>query len=165
MFRKGLVFLLLLSTLYGGALQIGADAPPFVLQDQEGFTHNLSAHRGSYVLLYFYSRDYTFSAQRSMEKIERVLKDSLGDKLVVFGISKYGVKEQRKFYDKLHISFDLLCDTKQEIIKAYGARGFFGVQQKVVLIGPDGRLFRIYDTMQKFLDSKDLINSIIKGGI
>lgn len=163
--KKGLLFLFLFTYIYTSPLQIGADAPAFVLKDQEGFIHNLSAHRGAFVLLYFYSRDYTFSAQRSIEKIEKLLKESLGDRLVVFGISKYSVKEQRKFYDKLHISFDLLCDTKQETISAYGAKGFFGVKQKVVLIGPDGRLFRVYDDVQKFLDSKDLIVSIIKGGI
>ncbi|MCH9811989.1 redoxin domain-containing protein [bacterium] len=165
MVAKGLFFLLFWTSIYTAPLQIGADAPSFVLKDQEGFVHNLSAHRGSYVLLYFYSRDYTFSAQRSIEKIERLLKNSLGDKLVVFGISKYCVEEQRKFYDKLHISFDLLCDNKQEIISAYGAKGFLGVKQKIVLIGPDGRLFRVYDDVQKFLDAKDLIKSIINGGI
>lgn len=167
MMKKGLciLFFLLLTSLQAKPLQIGADAPIFSLTDQEGYVHNLTSHRGSFVLLYFFSRDYTFSTQRNIRKIEALLKDSLGDKLVVYGISKDTVKEQRKFYDKMQISFDLLADLNGAVISSYGAKSFFGIKPRVVLIGPDGRLFKIYDNAPKFLESKDLIKAIIKGGI
>ena len=152
-------------SLLARPLQIGEDAPLFVLKDQEGFTHNLVSHRGNFVLLFFYTRDYTFRSQLKVKQVEKMLSKSLNEKLIVYGISKDTVEEQRKFYDKMHISFDLLADIDGSVEKAYQAKSFFCVKPLVILIGPDGRLFRIYDNMQKALDSSDLITSIIKGSI
>lgn len=162
------IFLLLIfvsMNILAKPLQIGADAPPFVLKDQEGFTHHLGSHRGSFVLLFFFSRDYTYSSQRKLREIEKMIKDSLNEKLIVYGISADSIKEQRKFYDNMHISFDLLSDEQGSVIKAYNAKGFLGTKQIAVLIGPDGRIFRIFDDTQKFLCSNNLINSIIKGSL
>ena len=53
-------------------LQIGNDAPDFILKDQEGFTHNLTSHRGSFVLLFFYPKDFTISAQKKMRLLENL---------------------------------------------------------------------------------------------
>jgi peroxiredoxin Q/BCP len=162
------IFLLLVLvkiSVYAPPLQIGGDAPLFVLKDQEGFTHNLVSHRGSFVLLFFFSRDYTFASQRKVQKIEKMIKDSLNEKLIVYGISTDTVKEQRAFYDKMHISFDLLSDINGSVIGSYNAKSFLGTKPFIILIGPDGRIFRTFDNMQKFLDSKGLITSIIKGSL
>ncbi|MCH9617716.1 MAG: hypothetical protein SP4CHLAM5_10850 [Chlamydiia bacterium] len=160
-----LLVLLFAASVYAKPLQIGGDAPLFVLKDQEGFTHNLSSHRGSFVLLFFFSRDYTFTSQRKVQKIEKMIKDSLQENLIVYGISTDTVKEQRAFYDKMHISFDLLSDVKGEVIKSYNAQSILGTKPIFILIGPDGRIFRTFDNMQKFLDSKSIITSIIKGSL
>lgn len=159
------LLLVAFSTVFSLPLQIGQDAPHFELRDQEGFRHDLITHRGRYVLLFFYPRDYTIQAQKKLRAMEKLLTHSLGDKLIVYGISRDGEKRHRKFYDKMHISFDLLSDEDGKVIKAYNAKGLIETKPVVVLIGPDGRIFRTYENMQKFLASKDLVLSIINGSI
>lgn len=162
MIKKGFTsFIFLTVSLFGVHLQIGDDAPNFVLKDQEGFTHNLSSHRGSFVLLFFYPKDFTPPSQKKMKTMESLISDSLNDKFVVYGVSKDSVARHRQFYDKMHISFDLLSDEDGKVINAYKANGLLETKPMVVLIGPDGRLFKIYDNMQKFLCSSDIITSII----
>ena len=65
----------------------------------------------------------------------------------------------------MHISFDLLSDENSKVINAYNANGFIGTKPIAVLIGPDGRVFRTYDNVQKFLAAKTLIKSIINNSL
>ena len=163
--RKILLFLLFSLKLSAFHLQIGDDAPDFILKDQEGFIHNLISHRGSFVLLFFYPKDFTLPAQKKMRVLETIIANSMNDKFVVYGISNDTVNSHYKFYKKMHISFDLLSDEGENIIKAYNAKGYLETKPLVALIGPDGRLFRVYDNMQKFLSSSDLIDQIISGSL
>jgi peroxiredoxin Q/BCP len=144
--------------------QIGDDAPSFCLKDQEGFTHNLFSHRGSFVLLFFYPRDFTISAQRKIQTMERLIEKSLSDRFVVYGISDDTIENHRKFYDKMHITFDLLSDAGGVVAKAYNAQGFIETKPLVIIIGPDGRFFKIYDSLHKFLQEKKIVSFVINNG-
>src|SRR6056297_1091684 len=99
-------YFFLLLTLFGvgfaSPLHIGDDAPNFMLKDQEGFTHDLISHRGNYVVLFFYQRDFTLPAQKKMRSMESLLKNTLNDKLIVYGVSNDSVKDHHKFYDRMH---------------------------------------------------------------
>jgi peroxiredoxin Q/BCP len=149
------------SSLLALNIQIGDDAPNFMLKDQEGFSHNLISHKGSFVLLFFYPRDFTVSAQRKIRAMEKLIAKSLSDRFVVYGISSDTVENHRKFYDKMHITYDLLSDVQCSVIKAYNASGLIETKPLVVIVGPDGRVFKIYENMQKFLGERDIISFII----
>lgn len=159
------IILLFFIQMFANHPQVGDDAPAFSLKDQEGFTHTLAAHKGSFVLLFFYPRNFTVSSQKKLRQMQKLIETSMNDKFVVYGISRNSVENHRKFYDKLQISFDLLSDEQGDIISAYGASGLLETKPLVFLIGPDGRYFKVYENMQKFLYSNDLISSIIKNGI
>lgn len=165
MIKKIILVTIVFIKLSAVSMQIGNDAPEFILKDQEGFMHNLISHRGNFVLLFFYSKDFTLAAQKKMRQLEKLLDKSLNDKFVIYGISKDSIQKHHDFYKKMHISFDLLSDEEEKVITAYNAKGFIETKPLVVLIGPDGRLFRIYENMQKFLSSKDLINNIISDSL
>ena len=63
------------------------------------------------------------------------------------------VKAQASFKAKYKLNFDLLSDPQFEAIEAYGARrmkkflgrSFLGIVRSTYLIGPDGKLERIWD--------------------
>jgi peroxiredoxin Q/BCP len=146
-------------------LQIGDDAPDFILKDQEGFVHNLISHRGSFVLLCFYPRDFTYQARKKVRILESMLCNSLNDKFIVYGISNDPISSHFKFYKKMKISFDLLSDPEENVIKAYNAKGYIENKPLIALIGPDGRIFRIFENMHNLLSSKELISEIIFGSL
>jgi len=70
----------------------------------------------------------------------------------VVGISADSVKAQEKFRDKHKLAVPLMSDETHEMLEAYGAwaeksmygRKFMGIVRTTVLIGPDGRIARLW---------------------
>ena len=69
------------------------------------------------------------------------------------GCSGDKVETQAKFAAKYKLDFPLLSDPEFKAIEAYGARrmkqflgkSFLGIVRSTFLIGPDGRIARIWD--------------------
>ena len=73
--------------------------------------------------------------------------------MVVLGASGDPVKTQAGFKDKYKLNFTLLSDPEFQMIEAYGARrmkkflgkSFLGIVRSTFLIGPDGRIAKIWE--------------------
>lgn len=131
-------------------------AKDFTLADQHGNTHHLADLRGSYVVLYFYPKDFTPGCtQEACEfRDAQAQMQQLG--AVVLGVSKDSVSSHAKFADKHELGFPLLSDSDLAVTKAYGAFGtknlygktVEGVKRTTVLIGPDGSVLRQWDNVK-----------------
>jgi peroxiredoxin Q/BCP len=72
--------------------------------------------------------------------------------VVLLGASTDSPKAQKKFIEAQQLPFPLLADEKQEVVKSYGVlkeknmygRKVMGVERTTVIIGPDGRIQRIF---------------------
>jgi peroxiredoxin Q/BCP len=72
---------------------------------------------------------------------------------VVLGCSGDTVETQAKFAAKYNLNFTLLSDPEFKAIEPYGARrmkqflgkSFLGIVRSTFLIGPDGRIAKIWD--------------------
>lgn len=127
------------------ALDLGDDAPDFRLLDQEGFSHTLIQHRGQYVLLFFYPRDFTPSGIRKIQAFEKMYTFLKEKNVIVYGISNDFCPIHQAFHEKFHLTYDLLSDPDSDVIRVYGAHSFLGTKTLSYLVGPDGRIFRKYD--------------------
>jgi thioredoxin-dependent peroxiredoxin len=71
---------------------------------------------------------------------------------VVLGISPDTPKAQRKFQENFDLPYTLLCDTDKKVAKKYGVlkekslygRKYMGIERTTFLIGPDGKLKKIW---------------------
>ena len=71
---------------------------------------------------------------------------------VVLGVSTDPVKAHDKFVEKFKLPFTLLADEDRKIVEAYGVWGqksfmgrkYLGTHRVTFLIGPDGRIKRIW---------------------
>lgn len=71
----------------------------------------------------------------------------------MLGCSGDSVQTQAKFAAKYNLDFPLLSDPEFKAIEAYGARrmkqflgkSFLGIVRSTFLIGPDGRIAKIWD--------------------
>lgn len=89
-----------------------------------------------------------------------MLRDALPDftrlDAVVFGVSADSVKSHRKFADKYGLPFTLLADEEKEVVRAYGVWGrkkmmgreYDGIFRTSFLIGPDGRIEKVYENVK-----------------
>jgi peroxiredoxin Q/BCP len=139
-----LSFIICMLSIRCFALDFGDDAPDFTLFDQEGYTHTLKEHRGQFVLLFFYPRDFNFHSAQLAKSFESKYSELKGKNVVIYGVSNDFMKTHLDFHTKMNLTYDLLSDPDEEVIKKYKAKGLLGGKFISYLIGPDGRIFKRY---------------------
>jgi len=135
-------------------LNIGEPAPDFHLPGDDGKEISLASLRGKYVVLYFYPKASTPGCTCEANEFRDSKKefDKLG--AVILGCSADQVAAQARFHEKQNLNFNLLSDPNFEVIEAYGARrmkkflgkSFLGIVRSTVLISPDGKVAKIWET-------------------
>ena len=131
-------------------LKPGDKAPAFTLLDQDENKVKLSGFKGRKVLVYFYPKADTPGCTKQACGLRDVMP-KVGD-TVVLGISPDPVKSHDKFVEKFKLPFTLLADEDKKIVQAYGVWGeksfmgrkYLGVFRVTFLIGPDGRIKKIW---------------------
>ena len=133
-----------------GAPQIGQTAPDFKLQDQKGDWHTLAQHRGQWVVLYFYPKDFTPGCTDEVctfrDDVHKLRKAGA----LVLGVSLDDVKSHAEFAEKYHVPFPLLSDKDQAAAKEYGVLTFSQkmnlsyAKRETFLIDPQGRIVKHY---------------------
>jgi peroxiredoxin Q/BCP len=71
---------------------------------------------------------------------------------VVLGVSADTPAAQKKFKDKYHLPFTLLCDTDKKVAESYEVlkeknmygRKVIGIERTTFLIGVEGRITRVF---------------------
>ena len=142
------------------ALSLGDDAPDFQLYDQEGFPHTLRQNRGKFVILFFYERDFTPFSIRKVKAFERAYKSLKRKDVVIYGISNDFAYAHQTFHEKFKLTFDLLSDPDEKVIENYGAKGWLGPKTITYLIGPDGRIFRKFESSKGHEHCKLAMNEL-----
>jgi peroxiredoxin Q/BCP len=133
-------------------LKEGGLAPLFSAPANGGATVTLADLRGQSVLLYFYPRDNTpgctLEACAFRDHFDQFKKRGI----VVLGVSADSAASHGKFAQRFRLPFPLLSDADKSIALAYGAWGektflgrtYMGMRRITFLIGPDGRIQKIW---------------------
>ena len=133
-------------------LQTGDPAPGFTLpRDGEG-TISLADCAGRKLALYFYPRDDTSGCTAEAIAFNALMPEFDAAGAVVIGVSPDSVASHDKFKTKHGLAIPLAADPERSAIEAYGVwkeksmygRKYFGVERTTFLIGPDGRIARIW---------------------
>jgi peroxiredoxin Q/BCP len=149
-------------------LKQGDAAPAFRLPADDGREISLKDLPGKHVLLYFYPKASTPGC--TVEAIEfRDLKKEF-DKLntVILGCSADSVDSQAKFKAKQKLNFPLLSDPDFKVIEAYEARrmksflgkSYLGIVRSSVLIGPDGKIEKIWATAKSKGHAAEVVEAL-----
>ncbi len=133
-------------------IEEGKKAPPFALPNADGKEISLKDFPGVPVVLYFYPKDNTPGCTQEACDFRDNFSRIGAAGAVVLGVSADSASSHRKFMDKFNLPFELLSDADKSTISAYGAwkeksmygKTFLGIERRTVIIGPDGRIFRIF---------------------
>ena len=131
---------------------VGDPAPEVALPDETGTIHRLSDRRGEWTVLYFYPKDDTPGC--TVEACEfRDANETIEERgAAVWGVSPQGAGSKRAFRAKFQLPFTLLADEAHEAAEAYGVwvekqnygRTYMGTARTTFLVGPDGRIARVW---------------------
>lgn len=132
--------------------QIGAKAPAFTIARDGGGSISLTDFAGRKLVLYFYPRADTPGCTKEAIDFTR-LKAAFGRAGAdVLGVSADPVTAQDAFKRKHKLGVALGSDETHKMLNAYGVwqeksmygRKFLGLVRATFLIGPDGRIARIW---------------------
>ena len=137
-------------------LKVGDAAPKFSVPTSGGGKISLADYKGQNVILYFYPKDDTPGCTKEACAFRDAFADFRKKGAVVLGVSPDSVKSHDKFVEKFKLPFTLLADEDKKIVEAYGVWGektfmgrkYFGVYRVTFLIGPDGKVKKIWPSVK-----------------
>jgi len=125
---------------------VGAPAPAFTLQSQEGKTLSLKDFQGKWVVLYFYPKDMTQGCTIEAHNFQRDQDQYTAKKAAIVGVSADTVDSHQQFCTKENLTFKLLADPGKEMISSYGSLAPNGAvaARNTFLIDPKGVVRKVY---------------------
>jgi len=133
-------------------LKEGDAAPGFTAATNGGGKISLADFKGQNVILYFYPKDDTPGCTKEACAFRDGFSEFKKRGAVILGVSTDSAKAHDKFVEKYKLPFPLLVDEDKKIVEAYGVWGektfmgrkYMGTLRVTFLIGPDGRIKKIW---------------------
>ena len=140
-------------------------APDFTLPSDGGGEVRLRDLRGRRVVLYFYPKDDTSGCTRQACAFRDEAPAFAERDAVVLGVSPDSVKSHDRFKQKHELNFPLLADEDHAVAQAYGAWGvkkmygreYEGILRSTFLIGPDGRVEKVFRKVKPAENAADVL--------
>lgn len=140
----------------GDWIEPGKKAPAFTMTSDSGEKVRLADFAGSPVVLYFYPADDTPGCTREACAFRDRKKEIEKLGAVILGVSPNTEESHAKFRDKYELNFPLLVDADHKVAEKYGAwreknmygKKSMGVQRSTYLIGPDGKVAKVWKRVQ-----------------
>jgi peroxiredoxin Q/BCP len=149
-------------------LKEGDLAPDFSALTNGGGSVSLADFKGKHVILYFYPRDDTPGCTKEACAFRDHFAEFRKKGAVVLGVSVDPVKSHDKFAKKYNLPFTLLADEDKKIVQAYGVWGqkrflgrkYMGIYRITFLIGPDGRIKKIWPKVKPEEHTKEVLATL-----
>ena len=130
----------------------GDKAPAFSLPRDGGERVSLADFKGRKLVLYFYPKADTEGCTREAIDFSARAKDFAKAGADILGVSADTVPRQDAFKKKHKLTIPLASDETRKMLKAYGVWGeksmygrtFMGIVRTTFLIGPTGRIARLW---------------------
>lgn len=131
---------------------MGMKAPAFTLPRDGGDEVSLADFVGKKLVLYFYPKADTSGCTKEAMDFSRLKGAFAKAGTEILGVSADPVTAQDKFKAKHKLSIALASDEKRRMLEAYGVwqqksmygRKFMGIVRATFLIGPDGRIAKVW---------------------
>jgi peroxiredoxin Q/BCP len=143
---------------------VGAAAPEFTLNSQEGKPITLKKLHGKWVVLYFYPKDFTKGCTIEAHNFQADLPEYKKKKAVILGVSVQTPDSHKSFCEKEHLNFKLLADVDHAVSSLYGSTmehaGETLSARNTFLIGPDGVIRKEFLQVEPSKHSREVLDAL-----
>lgn len=130
----------------------GSPAPQFRLPRDGDGEVSLADFAGRKLVLYFYPKADTSGCTREAQDFSALKAEFTAAGADILGVSADPVKKLDAFKAKRQLAIPLASDETHHMLEAYGVWGeksmygrtYMGIARSTFLIGPDGRIARIW---------------------
>ncbi|MEO1004443.1 MAG: peroxiredoxin [Cyanobacteria bacterium J06638_38] len=133
-------------------------APEFVLPTNTGDGEiSLEDFRGTWVVLYFYPKDFTSGCTLEARRFQQDLAEYQSRNVQILGVSVDDVDSHAEFCDSEGLKFPLLADTDGNVSKAYGS--WLGAMslRHTYIIDPQGILSATFLGVRPSIHSQEVL--------
>ena len=149
-------------------LEIGATAPEFSIEIEEGKWLKLSELRGKNVVLFFYPKDNTPGCTMEAKDFNSLLSEFNSLNVEVIGISKDNLKSHEKFRGKYDLKMKLGADTEGAMCQDYRVwaqksmfgKKYMGINRTTFLIDKNGKIAYIWPKISVLGHAKKVLSKI-----
>lgn len=138
-------------------LQAGDPAPPFL---------ELTANKGTTVVLYFYPKDFTPGCTTQACEFRDLYDRVQEAAAVVIGVSPDSPESHEKFIAEHGLPYTLVADPDHQIATAYGVwkqksmygKTYMGIERSTFIIDPKGQIKKIYRRVKPAGHAKEVLS-------
>lgn len=149
-------------------IEVGQPAPDFDLPTDGGGRFKLSDQAGKSVVLYFYPKDDTPGCTIEAIAFSGLAEAFAKANAIVVGISPDSPASHDKFKAKHELTVQLAADAEKEVVQSYGVwvkksrygREYMGVDRTTFLIGPDGKIARIWKKVKVDGHAEEVLGAV-----
>jgi len=106
-------------------VELGKKAPEFSLKgllQGKISDYSLEAHKGMWLVLFFYPADFTFICPTEVTGFSNFAREFRAEQAEILGVSVDSIDSHRKWTDELGgVDYPLLSDASKSVSRAYGA--------------------------------------------
>ena len=149
---------------------VGDAIPDMALETPEGGSVRASDFKGRRAVLFFYPKDMTPGCTTEAVDFSALKPEFDAAGVALLGVSKDPPARHKKFTDKHALTVDLASDAEKGGLsdalgiwtekQLYGKR-FMGMVRTTYLIGPDGRIERVWDMVKVKGHAQDVLAAVI----
>ena len=143
---------------------VGAAAPAFKLNSNEGKQINLNDYKGKWVVLYFYPKDFTQGCTIEAHNFQRDLAKYEAVNAVILGVSVDNEQSHKEFCAQEGLNFKLLADTDAKVSEQYGSvmeyNGAKLSARNTFIIDPQGKVAKVFEKVKVAAHSEEVLAAL-----
>ena len=143
---------------------VGAAAPTFSLNNQEGKQVGLNDFKGKWIVLYFYPKDFTSGCTLEARNFQRDLAKYDAANAVILGVSVDTAESHKEFCTKEGLNFKLLSDPDAKVSTQYGSvMDYNGAKlsaRNTFLIDPQGKVAKVFENVKVGGHSEEVLAAL-----
>ena len=143
---------------------VGAAAPAFSLNSNEGKAISLADYKGKWVVLYFYPKDMTPGCTIEARNFQRDLAKYEAANAVILGVSVDTTESHKEFCAKEGLNFKLLSDTDAKVSEQYGSIMEYGgaklSARNTFIVDPQGKIAKVFEKVNVKAHSEEVLAAL-----
>lgn len=146
------------------ALEVGDNAPHFILKDQDGREFDVTDYIGKKKLvIYFYPKDESPGCTKEACAFRDDFADYTDAGAMVIGINSGSVQSHKAFAENHQLPFTLLSDPGNKVLKAFGVKNvLFLTGRETFVVGLDGKIAFKYRALMNATEHNGKVLAFLK---
>lgn len=120
----------------------------------------LPEHKGKWIVLYFYPKDFTSGCTREACAFRDNYEKIKNEGFDVIGVSVDSKDTHQKFKEKYNLPFNLLSDENKELVKRFGVENMGRARRTTFIISPERKIVKAWGRVKVDNHAEEVLNAI-----